>query len=163
MRKHSKMYVFWVEFTKLGNILYKCPIVWNNSIRCFTCSKPFIGKNSSTTLGVWFEPDNFRNSDGNKTPLVKKEFAFRKTETYDQYISTWLEWQRKYIQRHFDKQLIKAPAEFKLECKVRYGRANSKECPFYVPQNTIKEHYKLTCFFRSAITKNVTIYQKINC
>lgn len=160
MRKHSKMYVFWVEF-KLDDTLYKHSIVWNNSIKCFTCGRPFIGQNSSTTLGIWFEPDNFRYSNGKKTPLVKHEFAFRKAETYDQHINIWLEWERKYIQRDFDKQSAKAPTEHRIKFKVRYGRANSKECPFYVPQKIIRTHFESTSCFRSALKKNITIYQKI--
>lgn len=158
MREHSKMYIFWVEFELDG--LCKRPIVWNSSIKCFVSGQPFIGQNRRMTLGVWFEPDNFEHN-GKKTPLVNCEFAFRKTETYDQYISTWLEWERKHIQKYFDRQSARAPAEYRLKFKVRYGRANSKECPFYVPQKVMKSHFDSTSCFRSALLKNIAIYQKI--
>lgn len=161
MKEHSKIYVFWVELVKQdGETLCKRPIIWNNSTKCFTCGKPFICDMNSRTIGVWFEPDNFEHG-GKKTPLVNYEFAFRKTETFDQYIGTWLNWERKFIQKHFDKQAAKAPAEYRLKYKVRYGRANSKECPFYVPQKEMRKLFESTSCFRSALLKNVAIYRKI--
>ena len=161
MREHSKMYIFWVELVNQdGKAICKRPITWNSTIKRFTCGKPFIGDMNGRTLGVWFEPDNFQYN-GKKTPFVKKEFGFRKVETYDQYISTWLEWQRKFIQKHFDKQMANAPVEFRLKYKVRFGRANSKECPFYVPQKVMRMLFTSSSCFRSSILKNVAVYPRI--
>lgn len=144
MRKHSRLYVYWVEFDSCGE--HKKRPVELSRLSFHVSPYP-------KTLGILFEPDDMN------VPIVRKNFSLKKVKTFDQYVNVLLEHYRKVIQKDFDKKVAETPVDFRgeLNYTIRFGRANSKECPFYVPQRTIRNLFNAKSPYRGSCLKNVTI------
>ncbi len=92
MRKHSRMYVYWVEFNSCGEHKKRPVELSRLSFHVSPCLR---------TLGILFEPDDM------KSRFAKKDYNLKKVKTFDQYINVVLEHYRKMIQKSFDKRLLK--------------------------------------------------------
>lgn len=103
----------------------------------------------TNTITYWFRECNFCNSDGEKTCLVKREPEFRHCETFDQFVNIFLEWTRKDMQKQFDKRAAGMPEDCRIDYKVRFGRVNSKACPFWLPEAEVQKELNRTSLFSS--------------
>lgn len=140
-RKKSKLYAFWVEVDG------KPQGVSMSKVTNQYVNNGAVAPNQ--TITIWFWERDFCNSKGEKTLLVKKEREFRHCETFDQFINVYLEWLRKDMQKQFDKRAAGMPEDCRISYKVRFGRVNSKACPFWLPEAEVQKELNRTSLFSS--------------
>jgi len=138
-RKKSKLYAFWVEVDGKPQGIYTSRVT-NTYVNTGSVAP-------NQTLTIWFKESDFCNSKGEKTILVKREPEFRHCETFDQFVNVFLEWMRKDIQKQFDKRAAKMPEGYRIEFKVRFGRVNSKTCPFWLPVAEVQKEFNKASIF----------------
>lgn len=151
-RKKSKLYAFWVEVDgkPQGVSMSKVTNTYVNN--------GLVAPNQ--TITIWFRECNFCDSNGKKVSLVKSQREFRHCETFDQFVNVYLEWLRKSMQKQFDKRAAGMPEDCRIEYKVRFGRVNSKACPFWLPEAEVQKELDRTSLFSSGCVHHKEFHLK---